>query len=398
MGKDLKGKDLGRGYSQRKDKRYEARCMINGARICLYDMHLPTLKKRFEEEKIKILRDEKNIRPNLTLSEWFEEWFEKYKEPALKSEVSKKAYHRKVSNTYIAAMGDQKIENISHMNMQDTTNELLNKFKARTLREALGVLRECLDIAVMNQIIKSNPCINIAIKDENEAVQERRVLSSREMKMFLDEIEHEYYNEAYQILLLTGMRIGEFSGLQWQDINWQNKTIRIQRSLSIGYVDGKKMEYLTTPKTSNSYRTIPFFGNVGELFKDWKVKQDQYKAKLGSRWRLRTELGDLVFTTTLGSPVTRYALSHNIEKVLKNINEKEEYNAAIEGRAPEKMEHIYPHAFRHTFATRCFEKKLDPVFIQRIMGHTSYATTLKYTHLLETKLNEEVAKAEDFLL
>ena len=284
------------------------------------------------------------------------------------------------------------------MNMQDITNELLSKFKARTLREALGVLRECLDIAVMNQIIKSNPCINIAIKDENEAVQERRVLSSREMKMFLDEIEHEYYNEAYQILLLTGMRIGEFSGLQWQDINWQNKTIRIQRSLSIGYVDGKKMEYLTTPKTSNSYRTIPFFGNVGELFKDWKAKQDQYKAKLGSRWRLRPELGDLVFTTTLGSPVTRYALSHNIEKVLKNINEKEEYNAAIEGRAPEKMEHIYPHAFRHTFATRCFEKKLDPVFIQRIMGHTSYATTLKYTHLLETKLNEEVAKAEDFLL
>lgn len=398
MGKDLKGKDLGRGYSQRKDKRYEARAMINGTKICLYDMHLPTLKKRFEEEKIKILRDEKNIRPNLTLSEWFEEWFEKYKKPALKSEVSKKAYHRKVSNTYIAAIGDKKIENISHMNMQDTTNELLSKFKARTLREALGVLRECLDIAAMNQIIKSNPCINIAIKDENEAVQERRVLSSREMKMFLDEIEHEYYNEAYQILLLTGMRIGEFSGLQWQDINWQNKTIRIQRSLSIGYVDGKKMEYLTTPKTSNSYRTIPFFGNVGELFKDWKVKQDQYKAKLGSRWRLRPELGDLVFTTTLGSPVTRYALSHNIEKVLKNINEKEEYNAAIEGRAPEKMEHIYPHAFRHTFATRCFEKKLDPVFIQRIMGHTSYATTLKYTHLLETKLNEEVAKAEDFLL
>lgn len=398
IGKDLKGRSLGVGLSQRKDGRYEARAMINGFKICIYNMNLSQLKKEFELEKAKVLRKEKNIRPNLTLKEWFEEWFSTYKAKSLKSEVSKKAYHRKVSNTYIAAIGDKKIENVSHMNMQDTTNELLSKFKARTLREALGVLRECLDIAVMNQIIKSNPCINIAIKDENEAVQERRVLSSREMKMFLDEIEHEYYNEAYQILLLTGMRIGEFSGLQWQDINWQNKTIRIQRSLSIGYVDGKKMEYLTTPKTSNSYRTIPFFGNVGELFKDWKVKQDQYRAKLGSRWRLRPELGDLVFTTTLGSPVTRYALSHNIEKVLKNINEKEEYNAAIEGRVPEKMEHIYPHAFRHTFATRCFEKKLDPVFIQRIMGHTSYATTLKYTHLLETKLNEEVAKAEDFLL
>lgn len=399
MGKDLKGKDLGRGYSQRKDKRYEARAMVNGTRICLYDMHLPTLKKRFEEEKAKVLRDEKNIRPNLTLKEWFEEWFEKYKEPALKSEVSKKAYHRKVSNTYITVIGDKKIENISHMNMQDATNELLNKFKARTLREALGVLRECMDIAVMNSIVKTNPCINIAIKDENEAVQERRVLSHRETKMFLDEIQHEYYNEAYQILLLTGMRIGEFSGLQWQDINWQTKTIRIQRSLSVGYVEGKKMEYLTTPKTSNSYRNIPFFGNVGELFKAWKVKQDEHKARLGnSRWRAKEDLGDLVFTTTLGSPVTRYVLSHNIEKVLKNMNEKEKYNASIEGREPHLVEHIYPHAFRHTFATRCFEKKLDPVVIQRIMGHADYSVTLKYTHLLETKLSEEVAKAGDFLL
>lgn len=96
--------------------------------------------------------------------------------------------------------------------------------------------------------------------------------------------------------------------------------------------------------------------------------------------------------------MTRYALSHNIEKVLKNINEKEKYNASIEGREPQLVKHIYPHAFRHTFATRCFEKKIDPVIIQRIMGHADYSVTLKYTHLLETKLNEEVAKAEDFLL
>lgn len=398
IGKDLKNRELGRGLSQRKDGRYEARAMINGVKVCLYNMNLAQLKKDFEMEKAKVLRDEKNIRPNLTLGEWFTEWFSSYKSPSLKSEVSKKAYNRKVSNTYIAAIGDKKLETITHMNIQNTTNELLNKFKARTLREALGVLRECLDVAVMNSLIKSNPCTNINIANENEAVQERRVLSSREMKMFLDEVQYEYYNEVYQIMLLTGMRIGELGGLQWSDINFQTKTIRIQRSLSIGYVDGKKIEYLTTPKTTNSYRSIPFLGNVEELFKTWRVKQDGYKKKLGSRWRLRPELGDLVFTTTFGSPVTRYALSHNIEKVLKNINEKERYNASVEGREPQLVDHIYPHAFRHTFATRCFEKKLDPVVIQRIMGHADYSVTLKYTHLLETKLSEEISKAEDFLL
>lgn len=397
MGKDLKGKNLGKGYSQRKDKRYEARAMVNGVKICLYDMHLPTLKKRFEEEKAKVLRDEKNIRPNLTLKEWFEEWFANHKSQALKSEVSRKAYHRKVNNTYIAELGDRKLETITHMNIQNTTNDLVTKFKPRTVREGLGVLRECLDIAVINSLIKSNPCVNIAINEQNEAMQERRVLSSREIKIFLDEVQHEYYNEVYQIMLLTGMRIGELGGLQWQDVDYQAKVIRIRRSLTIGYIEGKKIEYLTSPKTSNSYRSIPFFSNVGELFKTWKEKQNGYKASLGERWRAKEELGDLVFTTTLGSPVTRYALSHNIEKVLKNINEKERYNAAVEGREPHLVEHVYPHAFRHTFATLCFEKKLDPITIQRIMGHADYSVTLKYTHLLETKLNEEIAKTEGFL-
>lgn len=398
MGKSRSGKELGKGISQRRDGRYEARAMVNGIKICIYNMNLAQLKKDFEMEKAKVLRDEKNIRPNLTLKEWFEEWFSQHKSKSLKSEVSRKAYHRKVNNTYIAEIGDRKLETITHMNIQNTTNELVTKFKPRTVREGLGVLRECLDIAVINSLIKSNPCVNIAINEQNEAVQERRVLSSREIKIFLDEVQHEYYNEVYQIMLLTGMRIGELGGLQWSDINFQTKTIRVQRSLSVGYVEGKKIEYLTSPKTSNSYRSIPFFGNVGELFKAWKKKQDEYKANLGSRWRLKEELGDLVFTTTLGSPVTRYALSHNIEKVLKNINEKERYNAAAEGREPYLVKHIYPHAFRHTFATRCFEKKLDPVIIQRIMGHADYSVTLKYTHLLETRLNEEIKKAEDFLL
>lgn len=360
-------------------------------------MHLPTLKKRFEEEKAKVLRDEKNIRPNLTLKEWFEEWFANHKSQGLKTETSKKAYYRKVNNTYIAELGDRKLETITHMNIQNATNDLATKFKSRSIREGLGVLRECMDVAVINSLIKFNPCTNIAIKDENEAMQERRVLNSREIKILLDEIQHEYYNELYQIMLLTGMRVGEMGGLQWQDIDYQAKVIRIRRSLTTGYVEGKKIEYLTSPKTANSYRSIPFFDNVDKLFKAWKEKQDIHKARLGERWRAKEELGDLVFTTTLGSPVTRYAWAHNIEKVLKNINEKERYNAAVEGREPQLVDHIYPHAFRHTFATLCFEKKLDPITIQRIMGHADYSVTLKYTHLLETKLNEEIAKTEDFL-
>lgn len=398
MGKSIDGKELGRGISQRKtDKRYEARCMINGVKVCVYDMHLPTLKKKFEMEKAKLLREEKNVRPNLTLKEWWEEFFENHKAKSLKSETSRKAYYRKVNNTYITELGDKKLETITHMNIQATTNYLVEKFKPRTVREGLGVLRECMDIAVINSLIKTNPCVNIAINEQNEAMQERRVLDKREIKMLLEEVEHEYYNELYQIMLLTGMRIGEVGALTWDNVDFQKKVVRIRKSLSVGYVDGKKIEYITPPKTSNSIRSIPFFDNVGDLFKSWKKKQDEYKARLGERWRAGEELGDLVFTTTLGSPVTRYALAHNMEKVLKNINDKERYNAEMECREPHYMEHIYPHCLRHTCATLCFERGLDAIFIQRMLGHVSYETTMVYTHLLESRTNEEVAKTKGFL-
>ena len=397
MGKDLKGNKLGKGFSQRKDGRYEARATINGVKIDIYDMNLSKLKKDFEIEKAKVLRDEKNIRPNVTLKEWYAEWFEKCKSPSLKSDVSRKTYDRKCRNTYVAVIGYKRMKDITQINMQTATAELVEKgYTERSIKEALGIMRECMDIAIVNNIIRANPCTGIKIMDAN-VQRERRVLSHDEQKLFLEEVKDSYYYEAYAILLSTGMRIGEFSGLQWNDVDFENKQIKINRSMQTAYLDCKKIEELTTPKTANSYRTIPFFGDTEQLFKAWQLKQEFYRQKLGDRWRARPELGNLVFTSTMGSPVTRYVIVHDIKKVVQNINLKEIYAATREHREPKEFKHIHPHAFRHTFATRCFEKGLDPLFVQSIMGHANYSTTVSYTHILDDMKQREVAKVGNFL-
>lgn len=397
MGKDLKGKDLGKGFSQRKDGRYEARAVINGVKIDIYDMNLSTLKKNFEKEKIRVLREEKNIRSGETLSDWYSEWFEKCKSPQLKSVVSRKTYDRKARNTYISILGQKKMSEISQINIQNATNEIVEKgYAERSIREALGIIRECFDVAIVNHIVSTNPCVGIIIKKNNVLV-ERRVMTHEEQNIFLNEVRGSYYYEAYAILLSTGMRIGEFSGLQWQDVDFINKQIYIKRSMTTAYIDGKKIEELTTPKTSNSYRTIPFFGETEQLFKNWKNKQDMIKEKMGSRWRSKPEHGDLVFTSTVGSPVTRYVIVHDLNKVVDNINLKESFKASVEGKSPKKFEHLHPHAFRHTFATRCFEKGLDPLFIQSIMGHANYSVTISYTHILDDTKKKELSKINNFL-
>lgn len=399
MGKDLNGKELGRGLSQRPDRRYEARAVINGVKIDLYDMSLPNLKKAFEAEKARVLRDEKGVRPNLKFKDWYLEWFEKCKSPQLKSDVSRRAYDRKIRNTYVRILGDKKIDDVTQINIQDATNELISdeNYATRSVREAIGVLRECLDAAVANRIIVSNPANGVKVFDDNTESKERRVLEHWEQDLLLEETENSYYKEPYRILLLTGMRIGEFSGLQWGDIDFSKKKIHISRSLSTAYFDGKKVMELTTPKTGNSYRDIPFFGDCERLLLDWRNKQNIYKAKLGKRWRADEELGDLVFTTTMGSPITRYNIVHDMKRVEANIRMKENTKAYIEGREPRYFEHIHPHCMRHTFATRCFEKGLDPLVIQSIMGHSNYSTTISYTHILQDKTDEAVKKAGDLL-
>lgn len=397
MGKDLKGKELGKGISQRKDGRYEARATINGIKIDLYDTNLSKLRKNFQIAKDKLSVDENDLRPNVTLSEWYTEWFETCKSPQLKSIPSRKTYDRRARNTYCKILGNKLIKDISQIDIQKSTNELIeNGYKDKTVKEALGIIRECMDVAIVNHIIKTNPCVGINVKTNN-VQHERRVLDHWEQDLFIEEVKNDYYYEAYMVLLLTGMRIGEFSGLQWEDIDFEKKIIKINRSMTTAYVDGKKIEELTSPKTFNSYRTIPFFADIESYLKSWRVKQDEYKQKLGERWRADPKYGNLVFTSTMGSPVTRYVIVHDIQKVTNNLRLKEVELAAREGRPPREIKRIHPHAFRHTFATRCFEKDMNPLFVQSIMGHANYATTVSYTHVLDKVRQQEIEKASNFL-
>lgn len=81
MPKDLKGRELPKGIYQRKDGRYEARALINGIKIQLYNFNLKELKVEFEKRKEEAKQGVDKKLSNITLDEWFEEWFTRYKIP-----------------------------------------------------------------------------------------------------------------------------------------------------------------------------------------------------------------------------------------------------------------------------------------------------------------------------
>ena len=130
------------------------------------------------------------------------------------------------------------------------------------------------------------------------------------------------------------------------------------------------------------------------MFNRQKAAQDKLRANLGSRYRSEyDDMTNLVFTTSMGSPMTRYTAEKEINKVVKAYNEMENFNAVKENRVPKLMEHVHPHAIRRTFCTRCFESNMNPKVVQKLMGHATYSTTIDiYTDVMKDKMDEEVLK------
>ena len=163
MGKNLKGKELGKGLYQRKDGRYEARAMIRSRKINLYGWDLKELKKRFADEKSKLENSFVVDRREITLYEWFEEWFSLYKEPYIKS-TSSHALKIKFRNTFGKLLGNNKLKNIINVDIQYAINHLRDEGRgASSIKEVLSLMTQCMEVAKQNGIISTNPCFDMKV-------------------------------------------------------------------------------------------------------------------------------------------------------------------------------------------------------------------------------------------
>lgn len=400
MGKDLKGKELGRGLSQRPDGRYMGRAQIEGHSITLYDRKLKDLKA-----KLAVAVDEakrSNLLPgvdgkSVTLSEWFEEWFVKYKAPMLKDGGSP-SYKRKFLNYYGTRIGLKPLADIRQIHVQTAIADMLKEGRtSRSVREATGILQSCVEAAIANGLMFLNPVLGVMIPKCEKV--ERRVLTVEEQEIFLGYLKatKSWYEEMYKFMLLTGMRIGEVGGLQWEDVDFTSRFIYVKRSLTYQYEGGKKIMRLTSPKTENSVRKIPFFGETREVLEKQFEKVKRKREDLGKRWRQPEEYGNLVFLTSMGSPIGRYSIESDMRYVTQQINDMLKTEALYSGGIPKNFERVHPHALRHTFATRCFEKGMTPRAVQEIMGHANYNTTVSYTHVLDDIKSKEAERVGEFL-
>ena len=159
----------------------------------------------------------------------------------------------------------------------------------------------------------------------------------------------------------TGLRIGELLALTWNDIDFDRKTMSINKSVFYTKINGKYETVIDTPKTKHSIRVIPLPKQILDKLKEIK----------------KSSTSKYVFTTRDNKMVNVRTYQRTFERILKklNINVKNF------------------HALRHTFATRAIEMGMDVKTVSEILGHNSPVITLnRYSHSLMSYKTEMMAK------
>ena len=386
MGKDLNGKELGTGLSQRKDGRYQARFTTkNKIRKEKNFPKLTQAKSWLNEEKYL---DNISYTGDMTVDEWYNVWILNYKEGIVRNNTSKN-YKTRYQLNIKQEIGYIKLRDVKQLDCQRILNNMFdsNKYKNSTIELTKITLHALFKGAVENEYISKNPADSLKIKeDNNNEDKERRVLTREEQKIFKEYASKTLYKNAYYLVLETGLRCGELGGLQWQDIDFENKCMYIKRTL---LQDSKKGGfYLGEPKTKGSKRKIPLTNEAINILKDQESLQKKLKLK-SKHWS--KEWSSLVFTTINGNPVGYSTFRNLIIRIVNNINF--DRKCSSDNNDYDEFEHCYMHSLRHTFATRCIENGVQPKTLQKILGHSSINITMDlYVHVTDEQMFSEIEK------
>lgn len=378
MGKSLTGKELGQGISQRKDGRYQAR-FINrfGKRQNIYSRSISELRIRLRDEQYRDSNELNVLDNSVTLDEWFEKYMEVHSPMYRPNTITN---YNDGYNRVKKDLGWRVMKDINTMTFQQVFNKLTSDASRQNSKKILlNLYKYALSCNVVTTII---PIQQVKTKLTDVGVK-IRVLTREETRIFLENGEGISHFPLFELALETGMRIGEICGLQWEDIDFQNKMIYVHHTLSYVKQEGLwGYEFqLTCPKTENGNRKIPMTQKVYEIL----VKQQKEWERINKRNVPMSGYENLVFITKRNTPICTRNTTVSIRRIEERIRAK-----GID------FEPITPHTLRHTFATRCLENGMNIKTLQRILGHADIRTTMNtYCHVTDDELYSAMSVFEE---
>ncbi|GAD45553.1 hypothetical protein ANG6_0048 [Streptococcus anginosus T5] len=304
------------------------------------------------------------VKKNSTMS--YKEFYETYFKPDYKQSVKPQTFESRLSSMeiHLKYFFNRKLKDISAPMVKKWQNDLSSKYSSGYVRAIHGLFQKSLDLAIKLGLIQKN----IAKQVGNVKKVRKKVdfwTKEEAEKVFSTFDLNDYYDRfAFTLiytLFMTGIRIGEAQALNWEDINFKEKTLDISKNM---YYKTSKEFYITEPKTLASNRQIALDDTTIKYLMEWKEIQ---KKNIDT---------DLVFSYN-GLPTNKSTTSHIITR-----------HAKLAG-----VHRIKTHALRHSHASLLISLGENALVIRDRLGHEDIKTTLgTYGHLYPNMNREVVDK------
>lgn len=375
---DKERKVLRKGESQRKNGMYDYRWTSkDGKRHSVYAGTLEELREK-EEQILKDKSDGIKVeKANVTVNDIFELWCDLKR--GLKDNTFqnyKYMYRQFVEPDF----GKKRVSTLKKSDVKRFYNLLVDErgLQVNTIDGIHTVLHQVLGMAVDDCYIRNNPSDN-ALKELKQArnfeVKKRKALTVEEQKLFVSFLKNNrQYNHWYPIfavMLGTGMRVGEVTGLRWRDIDLKEKEINVNHTL-VYYNHAENGCYfaINTPKTEAGKRTIPMLDFVKDAF----LQERKNQMADGIRCEVTVDgYTDFIFLNRFGNVQHQGTLNKALRRIIRDCNDE----VLLKGeKNPVLLPRFSCHNLRHTFTTRLCEAGVNLKVIQDTLGHKDIETTM----------------------
>jgi len=269
-----------------------------------------------------------------TFKEWYDEWLNSYKVGTVRAQTIY-AFQSQIKR--LTRLWDCRLSEITNIMLVKAVNEVT----ANRAKDGVhNLLKQMFAVAFNNRIIEVNPASSLQ-RPKQFAKFEKKALSAEQEKQVIDlcltDLER---HEPLLVCLLQGLRKGEMLALKPNDFNFDKDTLRIDESYSEVFPDDMQTKNLT------SNRTMPMFSLTKQVL---------------------TKYADANPNERIYKDFTEYRLLKGLTGILKKLN----------------LPRMTVHELRHTFISRCHEKKIDEIVVQKWVGHAigSVMTKAVYTHV-----------------
>lgn len=386
MGKDLKGKELGKGIRQNQNGRYEARYMDRfGNRKSIYANSKVEIKQKLNEA-IKADLQGKTVEKRMTVRSWYELWMKEYKAPVIRPNT-RRHYESIFDRIILPELSELYLEEVKQIHIKKIINRLSkNGYGWETKNKVKLLTQDLFNVAIDNHYAIENPTKGIRLVKSKS--QERIILTVDQQKDFFRCCAGTFYDNLFTTLINSGLRSGEACALTEQDLDFDKKLIHVDTdrgTLLYQKLPGeeKKMFHLGPPKTYTSVRDVPMNQRCEEALRSQII----LKKILSRRHPQEGDFKDLLFTTRRNTPICSSVLNDAIKKIIEEINLQRDVIDAIPS--------FSSHTFRHTFATRCIEAGISPKVLQNYLGHATLQMTMDlYVHVTNDFSQNEIQKLD----